>query len=145
MALCYTCAGTVDHCESCVITAVMVAVGTCECRAGEIVGLGECLPCGANCEICVSAVSCITCREKYFLEAGQCYPCPAWCQVCSSATVCVGCPPKTYLHNGQCSNSCPFFYYPETQLYACLPCIQNCRTCSDPIHCETCSTLLLGD
>jgi len=42
------------------------------------------------------------------------------------------------ISDGTCSNSCPTGQYIDSTTNTCLDCNTVCKSCSDPIYCDSC-------
>ena len=104
----------------------------------------SCLTCSAalsnNCKTCFTNAALngnneCKCNAKYYMvinsapctstPCSQCNSCDSTCYTCtgSAATQCASCDPTRYLSSGEC-----------------LPCINNCATCTAPTNCQSCNS-----
>ncbi|KAK3526022.1 hypothetical protein QTP70_012787 [Hemibagrus guttatus] len=95
-----------------------------------------CLPCIANCEICVDGNICAKCREGYKVQSGVCLPGP-----CGVGQVqdpgsgeCIECETgcSTCSADGACVNECPQDMFGDARGWRCQPCHSSCLTCHGP-------------
>ncbi|XP_027028709.2 proprotein convertase subtilisin/kexin type 5 isoform X1 [Tachysurus fulvidraco] len=117
-----------------------------------------CLPCIANCEICVNGNICTKCREGYKVQSGICLPvpcgvgevhdpesgecieCETGCSTCSTddPEYCNSCTDDYFLYRHQCRQHCPQRTYEESSRGVCLSCPESCLDCRSETLCLIC-------
>lgn len=129
---CKTCLSSLPtECISCETTNNRVlTVNSCPCTAGYFEsGSPPCVRCHSNCRSCFgpSEYNCSNCVGGYVLVGSY----------CRYNLTCLN-----YLYNGACVNRCPDGAYGFTSAGTniCLPCTNNCLTCTTSTYCLTCST-----
>ena len=114
-----------------------------------------CKPCDMFCETCTNDNTCSSCRQGfYFIEnTNKCINCSyplvivdEYCKKCDSdncdrclqgsISVCETCKYGFINFNGKCVENCPDNYYKDNN--SCLPCKENCLTCTNKSICSKC-------
>ena len=96
----------------------------------------------SSCPIGLSLLhhSCILHCPSHFYNKGDnsCHPCHNDCDSCWGPLKvnCISCSPEKFLDDQQCVLVCPDGKYGLGGL--CLPCLDNCSTCSSPDSCKVC-------
>lgn len=101
---CLTCSSTPSHCDSCLVTYVMVSPFTCDCNNTDgyfyDASTAGCSPCSSllsNCLTCVlnatSQTVCSLCASTYYWDTASfsCVACSTSCNDCSSFSYCTSC------------------------------------------------------
>ena len=122
---CLTCSSP-NNCSSCDQASGFSSVGgACTCPNGSYDFLGR---------------SCIEdCPQGYYEftnGSNTCVECPSNCISCRSSTNCLKCTNsysllKNSSTTGECVVYCPSAYYHDTKQFLCLPCLDNCETCTN--------------
>ena len=113
----------------------------------------DCLKCDSTCSLSCKGNTpsdCLDLKQTYCtphpfdqasLSCNWGLTCISNCYYCENAFECINCDPgyyaDPYIHD--CTFSCPTGFYEDTQGGQCLPCHQDCSTCSGPTNCLTCS------
>lgn len=156
---CKNCNGTDNGlCSSCISPKVLEG-GVCKekCSVPSWVDTNRvCHPCSENCATCTQN-ACTDCILPYFLKEGlcvkdcgdgytanksECAPCEnTLCETCvAGPNLCDSCPTGTFLFITTCVPVCPLGFFGSVDSIGgkCLPCSENCATCSTIGGCDTC-------
>ncbi|XP_048114060.1 proprotein convertase subtilisin/kexin type 5 isoform X1 [Alosa alosa] len=118
----------------------------------------SCLPCMANCELCVDAHVCAKCRDGYRLfggicqvalcrvgqvedpETGECVDCEPGCKSCTpdDPELCNSCTEGYFLYRYQCRRHCPQRTFEDQDRGLCQGCPSQCADCRSSTLCLAC-------
>jgi hypothetical protein len=108
-----------------------------ECGDGYYISESKCMICESSCKACLSDIVCTNCNSGYYLSGSSCRYCGIHCKTCSNDLVCIECEFGYYLKNQGCVSECGDRYFYSNNV--CLPCDNNCLSCSDNI-CTKCES-----
>jgi len=126
-------------------------------------GVGKCLNCSKNCEVCNREHECLICTDNFFLRKDKyCYDnCPSkffknslnrtcddcfqFCLICSNAQTCISCEFPYFLNEqidrSTCVLDCPLGYYGDVSTRKCDLLINLCINRNPCLNAGKCSVL----